>query len=128
MITIKTFDRPLTLEALNEVGRTYPVVYVFSDWAGVHRVIGSLLAQPEPGEVAVVAPFDPAGEVCKRFGLTSPRGMTAFSVNTPYGGAERPEQYAAAVEDARRWRRKNKAAEERGWPDAPWARPSGGAA
>jgi hypothetical protein len=54
--------------------------------------------------------------------------MIAFSVNTPYGGAERPELYAAAVEDARRWRRRNKAAEARGWPDAPWDRLSGGAA
>jgi hypothetical protein len=128
MIAIKTFDRPLTFEAINEVGRTYPVVYVFSDWTGVQEAIGSALAQPEPGEIAVVAPFDSDAEVCKRFGLASPHAMIAFSVNTPYGGAERPEQYSGAVEDARRWRRKNKAAEARGWPDAPWARPSGGAA
>lgn len=128
MMTIKTFDHPVTIEQLNELGRTYPVVYVFCHWAGVHEVISRLFAPAEPGEVAVVTPFDPTGGVWHRFERTSTQSMIAFSLNVPYGGADRPEGYAAAVEDARRWRQRNKAAEARGWPDSPWDRPSGGAA
>jgi hypothetical protein len=127
MISIKSFDHPVTSEELNELGRTYPVVYVFCHWAGVYQAIGFLFTRDEPGEVAVVTPFDPGGPLWRRFGRTSTQAMLAFSLNTPYGGADRPGGYAEAVEGARRWRRKNKAAEARGWPDAPWLRSDGDA-
>ena len=122
MIRIKRIGEPLAEGALSEVGRLYPVVYVFFAWPGLDEAMSQVLAEPEAGEIAVVADFDPSGYFCKRFGLSTPQSMIAFAVNCPASGAEKPEEYATAIQDARRWRKRNKAAEERGWPNASWDR------
>ena len=122
MIRTKRICEPLAEGMLSEVGRLHPVVYIFFDWPGLKEALSRVLAEPEAGEIAIVAEFDPSSYFCKRFGLSTPQSMIAFAVNCPTSGAKNPEEYASAVQDARRWRKRNKAAEERGWPNAPWDR------
>jgi hypothetical protein len=115
MLTLKRLDCPLTMDALNDLGRDYPVVYVFSEWPGIDAALARAIGEGEAGEVAVIARFDASSEFCQRHGLKTARSMIAFAINTPYSGAENPDDYLAAVQDARRWRHLNQDAERRGW-------------
>jgi hypothetical protein len=118
MIELKRIPGALTFENLNDVGRLFPVIYVFFDGPGLEALLTELLADPEPGEVAVIADYDAASEVCRKFGISSRDELLAFVLSCP-AGSKRKEEYADAIQWARKWRRKNAKAEERWLAERP---------
>lgn len=118
MITVKEVEQPLTLIMLNDFGRLCPVVYVLFSSPNVEAIVSEISSSGEPGELAVIADFDSAGEVTKKYGASTRESLLGFAIHTFVGLATHAEQYPLVIRDTRDWRRRQNRAEKREWKDS----------
>ena len=112
MVTIKRIDKPLTFVLLNDIARSSPVVYVIFSYPGVDVTIRELFSSAEAGEILIVAEYELAGEVTRRFGAVTNESMLGFAIHTFTGLATQQSQYQSVIRDTRDWRHRQRKAEE----------------